>query len=229
MVHFGEDFDVGRGAEFEQVVHLGLGHEGFEGAVPEVDVGAEDGFQLVGIDRFVAVQDGLAAAEGIGLFAFVQKNVEVVGMEDPAPESGPMVAGPDVGALVVAQWAHEPFRERQQGRRIHYGVVDGNLVAFHDAGEDLPAEGQAVGAVQAAAVLLFHMGNDLRRLVVDGGETREGSEGETIDLGGDDAELVFQQADEGQEDLIRHAQARDEQQGGRGFLSENLEIHYLRK
>ena len=197
--------------------------------MPEVDVGAGDGFQLVGIDRFVSVQDGAAAAEGIGLLAFVQENVEVVGMEDPAPESGPMVAGPDVGALVVAQWAHEPFRERQQGRRIHYGVVDGDLVAFQHTGENLSAEGQAVGAVQVATVLLFHMGNDLRRLVVDGGETREGSEGETIDLCGDDAETVLQQAEERQEDLIRHPESRDEQQGRRALLSENLEIHYLRK
>ena len=62
-------------------------------------------------------------------------------MEHPPPESGPMVAGPDIGALVVAERADEPFRERKQRCRVQDGVVDGDLVPFQHAGKDLAAEG----------------------------------------------------------------------------------------
>ena len=86
MVHLGKDFDVDRWTELLQMPGLGPGHERFERAVPEVDVGAGDGPQLIGIDRFIAVQNGPAAPEGIHFPAFVQQDVEIVRMEHPPPE-----------------------------------------------------------------------------------------------------------------------------------------------
>ena len=40
VVHYGEDFDVGRWADRLQMPCLGPGHERFKRAVPEMDIGA---------------------------------------------------------------------------------------------------------------------------------------------------------------------------------------------
>ena len=48
VVHLGEDFDMGRLTDCLQMLCLGAGHEGLKRAVPEVDVGTGNGFQLIG-------------------------------------------------------------------------------------------------------------------------------------------------------------------------------------
>ena len=49
---------------------------------------------------------------------------KIVRMEHPTPESRPVVAGPYVGALIVAERPLQPSGKRQQGRRIQDGMVD---------------------------------------------------------------------------------------------------------
>ena len=88
VVHAGEYFDVGFRTEGEEVPGLRPGDEALLGPVPEVDVGAVDGFQFVGIDVLVAVPDGFPLAGGPGFPAFVQHRVDVVRMEHPFPEAG---------------------------------------------------------------------------------------------------------------------------------------------
>ena len=137
VVHFGEDLDMDVGINRLQVLHLWLSHKGFFRPVPEKDIGAVDGFQFIGIDRFVTVQDGTSAAEWIYLSAFVQQYVEIVRVEHPPPESRPMITGPYVEALVVTQRPHQPFRQGQQRCGVQDGVDDDDLVALQHAGEDL--------------------------------------------------------------------------------------------
>lgn len=228
VVHFGEDFDVGRRADRLQMLCLGPGHERFERAVPEVDIGAGYGLQLVGIDRLVPVQDGPAAPEGIHLPAFVQQDIEIVRMEYPPPESRPVVTSPYVRALIVSERAFQPPGKRQQGGRIQDGMVDDDFVPLQHAGEDLSPQGQAIGTVQAASPALLDIRNHLRSLVVDGGEPRKGSQRKAIDLHGDDTEPLLQQTDQREKNLIRHPQPRDEQQRGCALLSEFLEIHNVK-
>ena len=90
VIHSREDLDLDAGIDSLQMLHLRLGHEGFLRPVPEMDVGAVDGLQFVGIDGLVPVQDGTPAAEWIDLPAFIQQHIEVVGMEHPTPESRPV-------------------------------------------------------------------------------------------------------------------------------------------
>ena len=71
VVHALENLDVRVRTEGKQVFHLRFGDEGFFGAVPEMDVGAMNGVQAVGIDRFVAIHYGLRSAEGPDLLALV--------------------------------------------------------------------------------------------------------------------------------------------------------------
>ena len=69
-------------------------------------------------------------------------------MEDPFPESRPVVTGPDIKALKMAQRAYQPFGQRQQGCGVHYGVRDDDLIPFQNSGQNLAPEGQTVGAVE---------------------------------------------------------------------------------
>jgi hypothetical protein len=103
VVHFWKDFKMYFRINLFQMFRLRFGNKSFKRPVPVVDISPMDGFKFVGVDGLVSVQNGPSAAIGIDLPAFVQQNVEVVGMEYPTPESGPMVAGPDIGALVVPE------------------------------------------------------------------------------------------------------------------------------
>ena len=47
MVHFREDFYLHFGAQLLQVLHLRLGDEGLQRAVPEVDIGPVDSSNLL--------------------------------------------------------------------------------------------------------------------------------------------------------------------------------------
>lgn len=125
VVHALEDFDVGLRAEGEEVLHLRFGDEGFFRAVPEMYVGAMNGVQTVGIDRLVAVHHGLRSAEGPDLLALIQQHIEIMRTENRFPEARPVVAGPDIRRLVVAERIDEPSRQGQQRRGIKDGMVDG--------------------------------------------------------------------------------------------------------
>ena len=59
--------------------------------------------------------------------------------------------------------------------------------------------------------MLFNVGNHLSGLVINGRETRLPAERETIHFGSDDTEPVFRQTNERKEDLVRHAQAGNEE------------------
>ena len=56
MVHLGEDFNVDRRTDRLQMLCLRAGHESFERAVPEVDVGTGNRLQLIGIVTMFVIQ-----------------------------------------------------------------------------------------------------------------------------------------------------------------------------
>ena len=140
VVHALEDFDVGLRTEGKQVSHLRFGDEGFFGAVPEMDVGAMNGVQAVGVNRFIAVYHGLRSAEGPDLLALVQQHIEIVRTEDRFPEARPVVTRPHIRRLIVPQRIDEPPRQGQQRRGIKDGMVDGQFVTLQDTREDLTAQ-----------------------------------------------------------------------------------------
>ena len=109
-----------------------------------------------------------------------------------------MVTGPDVRALVVAQRSHQPSGQGQQGSGVQDGMVNRDLVTLQDAGQNLAAEGKAIGAVQFPAPLLLDIGDELGCLVVNRGEGGLYAQREPVHLHGDDAEAVFQELDERQ-------------------------------
>ena len=78
VVHPGENGNPCIRADREQVPDLRLSNKGFFGTIPELDIGACDGFQLVGIYVFVTVQYGLSATEWEDFPAFIQKDIEIV-------------------------------------------------------------------------------------------------------------------------------------------------------
>ena len=125
VVHARKDFDVCLRAEGKQVFHLRFGNEGFFGAVPEMDVGAMNGVQAVGIDGLVAIHNGLRSAEGPDFLALVQQHIEIVRTEDRFPEARPVVARPHIRRLIVPQRIDEPPRQGQQRCGIKDGMVDG--------------------------------------------------------------------------------------------------------
>ena len=225
VVHAREDFDVRLRTEGEEVLHLRFGDKSFFRAVPEMDVCAVNGVEAVGIDGLIAVHDCLRSAEGPDLLALVQQDIEIVRTEECFPEARPVVAGPDIRRLVVAQRIDEPSGQRQQRCGIEDGMVDGQFVALQDAREDLTAEREPVSAIQMSVKMRFYIGDDLCGLVVHRGETGVLAERETVHFGGDDTEAVFRQANERKEYLVRHSQAGNEQQS-RGFIvAEELEVH----
>ena len=112
---------------------LRSGHEGLFGTVPEMDIGAVDGFQLVGIDVLVAVADGLSSAGRPCFLAFFQQHVDIVRMEHQFPEPGPVVTCPDISDLVIPERIDAPFGQRQKRSRIHDGMVDDDFVALKHA------------------------------------------------------------------------------------------------
>ena len=112
MVHALEDFDVGLRTEGQQMLHLRLGDEGFFGAIPEMDVGAMNSVEAVGIYGLIAVHHCLCSAEGPYLATFVQQYIEIVRTEDRFPEARPVITCPDIHRLIVAQWIDEPSRQR---------------------------------------------------------------------------------------------------------------------
>ena len=118
MIHSGKDLYMGFGTELTKVPGLWPGHEGFFRTVPIVDIGSVDRLQLMGVHVLVSVADGLSPAVGPHLPAFIQQYVEIVRMEKPFPESGPVVAGPDVQTLIISQRIDAPFRKRQQRSRV---------------------------------------------------------------------------------------------------------------
>ena len=103
-----------------------------------------------------------------------------------------MITGPDIGALIIPQRPNQPPGQRQQRRRIQYGVVYNNFIAFQYAGQDLAAQRKAVCAVQMAAVLLFYIGDYLCSLIIDGGEPGMYTQGEAIHLDGNNSEPILQ-------------------------------------
>lgn len=78
MIHSLEYFNVGVRVKCKKIINLWLSDERFFGAVPEMDVGTVNGFQLVGIDVFVSVTYGFSFSVGPDLFALVQKDIEIM-------------------------------------------------------------------------------------------------------------------------------------------------------
>ena len=126
--------------EGAQMPGLGFGNKGFLGAIPEMDIGPVDGFQLMGVNVLVAVPDSFSLSGRPYLLAFIQQDVEIMGVEHPSPESGPMIAGPNIEALVIPERVHAPSGQRKQGRRVQDGVVNDNLIAFQHARQNLATQ-----------------------------------------------------------------------------------------
>ena len=106
-------------------------------------------------------------------------------------------------------------------------MVDGNLIAFQDAGEDFPAQGQPVGYVQTAIQVLPDIIDYLSGLVVNGSEGRFLAGQEPVDSGCNDMEPVFQDTDERQEYPAGYPQAGNQEQAGLPFVSVCVESHLL--
>ena len=201
VIHTRENFYLGIGKEPAQMSDLRFGDECLLGPIPEVDIVPVDGFQLVGIDILVTVTNSFSLAVGPHFSAFFQQDVEVVGMEHPLPEARPMVAGPDVGALVIPQRVHAPLRQRQQRRGIQNRVPDGYLVPFQDAGKDFPAEREAVGDIQAAVQIPLDVSDNLSGLIVNRGKCRFLPKQEAVDPCCYDLIPVFQDINQRKEYL----------------------------
>ena len=136
-----------------------------------------------------------------------------------------MVAGPDIGALVVTERIDGPFGQRKQRRSIHDGMVDDNLTTLHHPRQDFSAEGKAVSDVHAAVQVLLYVSVRLHGLVIDGREFGRLAEDEAVDTGRDDVKAVFQPLDERQEYLVGDTEARQQEQRRQAFIPENGEFH----
>ena len=170
VVHLGENLYVSVGVEFEKMIYLWFGYKCLLCAVPEMYVVSRYALQLGGIDRFVSVAYSFALAVRPHFLALIQQNVHVVRMEYKAPESGPVVAGPDVETLVVTQGINAPAGQGEQRGCVHYCVADAYLVTFQYAGEYLAAQREPIGNIQLAAKVLLYIFNYLHGLVIDGCE-----------------------------------------------------------
>ena len=73
------------------------------------------------------------------------------------------------------------------------------------------AQRKTIGAIQMSVEMRFYIGDDLCRLVVHGREACVPAERETVHFGSDDTELTFRQTNERKENLVRHAQAGNEE------------------
>ena len=102
VVHSMENFNVRLRIQGKEMLHLRSSDKRFLGPVPIMYVGTGDGSESVGVDGPVPVQDRPSSAKGIYLPALVQKDVEIMGMEYFPPEPRPVIAGPDIGTLVIA-------------------------------------------------------------------------------------------------------------------------------
>ena len=108
-------------------------------------------------------------------------------------------------------------------------MVDDDLVALQYARQDLAAQREAVGDVQMAVEMLLDVGDNLACLVVDGRVAGFLAQQETVDADGRDVVFAPEQSDQGQEDLVGHAQAVDEQQARASGLSVGMESHQRMK
>ena len=113
VVHAGEQLNVCIGVKSTQMPGLRLCYKSFFGSIPIMNIGPLNRLQFVSIDILVSITNCLPFAIGPYFPAFVQKNVEVMGMEKPFPEAGPVVTGPDIKALIVAKGIHQPFGQWQ--------------------------------------------------------------------------------------------------------------------
>ena len=109
VVHTFKQFNMCLWVQFLQVFYLRFGYEGLFGAVPEVNVRSVNGIQFMSVDVLVTIKHSPPLPLLPHLLAFIQQHVEVMGMEHPFPEAGPMVTGPYVGTLIIAKRAHQPF------------------------------------------------------------------------------------------------------------------------
>ena len=73
----------------------------------------------------IAIHDCLRSAETPDFLALVQQDIEIVRAEECFPEARPVVAGPDIRRLVVAERIDEPSGQGQQRRGIEDGMADG--------------------------------------------------------------------------------------------------------
>ena len=85
VVHPVEYDDLRGRIDVQQMIHLGLGDKRFLCAIPEFDMVAVDGFELVSLDIFVALADSLAFSGRPDLAAFVQQHIEIVRIEHSPP------------------------------------------------------------------------------------------------------------------------------------------------
>ena len=202
MIQFWENFYVHGRAYLLQMFCLRLGDKGFKRAVPIVYILSEYGFQLVGINGLVSIQNGASAAIGIYFSAFIQKHIEVMGMEYPLPESRPMIAGPYIDALVITKWSFEPFGEGQQRRRIHDSMVYNDFITLKYTGEYLASKRKSVSTVQMFTKLIFHIIDNLSGLIINGSEPGIFTDCKPINLDGNYMIFVLQQVNQRKENLI---------------------------
>lgn len=170
VIHFGEYLDTSIWVQFKQMLCLGFGNKSLLCAVPIVDIGAVDGFQLVGVNILISISHSLSLARRPRLFAFIQEHIEIVRAEHQLPESRPVSTSPDVHTLVVPQRIHAPSGQRQQWRCIHYGVVNCHLVPLQYPGKYFPAKRESIGNIQMPIQMLLNVSYNLHSLIVDGGK-----------------------------------------------------------
>ena len=120
-------------------------------------------------------------------------------MEHPSPESGPVLTGPDIKALIVAQRIHNPSRKRQP-----------------------------IGDVQVASEVLLNVSDDLSCLIVNRSEGRFPTKEKAIDSGRNNMEVVFQDINQRQEYLMRHPQPWNQKQTGIPFISASVESYFFK-
>ena len=128
VIHSIKDINLRFRMERSQMTYLRLGNKSLFCSVPIMDIATRDTFKLRCVYRCITVKNSLAASERIYLPAFIKKDIEIMRMEKPSPESCPMIAGPDICTLEVFQWSDKPMGKWQQGSSIHYRIVYGDFI-----------------------------------------------------------------------------------------------------
>jgi hypothetical protein len=93
-------------------------------------------------------------------------------------------------------------------------VVYRHLASLQYAREDFSAQREPIDALYVPAVMLLYVVDDLRGLVVYGGEVGLLAERETVYLRSHNVEMLFEQPYQWQENLVRHPKAGDEHYRG---------------
>ena len=123
-------------------------------------------------------------------------------MEHEFPETCAVITSPHVETLVISNRVHTPFRKGQQRCRVHDGVVNHDFIPFHDSGQNLSAQREAVGNVQMPVQVFPNVLSRLNSLVIDRGILRLLTEQKSINSNRDNVEFVLQQFYQRQEYLV---------------------------